>query len=238
MFLGGYPDSCVNYLNLGRGQDGLFTGLVAELGYLRQITLGADSARLNIAASHILTDVSLGASIAVNGVCLTVVHFGKDYFEADVMAETLARTNLGSLRSGDRVNLEAALRLGERLGGHLVSGHIDGVGLITGNEKKDIALVIEIEAPEEVLRYLVPKGSVAIDGISLTVIECRHSTFTVSLIPHTAKATTLGYKPVGSRVNLEADMIAKYVERLLAPHQNRTRSSKLTMDYLAQHGFL
>lgn len=216
----------------------MFTGLVAELGHLRQITFGADSARLNIAASHILTDLALGASIAVNGVCLTVVRFGKDYFEADVMAETLAKTNLGRLCPGDKVNLEPALRLGERLGGHLVSGHIDGVGLISGQEKKDIALVVEIEAPKEVLRYLVPKGSVAIDGISLTVVECRPSAFTVSLIPHTAKVTTLGYKTVGHQVNLEADMIAKYVERLLAPHKDRAGGSKLTMEYLAQHGFL
>jgi len=216
----------------------VFTGLIAELGCLRQITLGIDSARLNIGARHILADVTLGASIAVNGVCLTVVRFGKDYFEADVMAETLARTNLGRLNTGDKVNLEPALRMGERLGGHLVSGHIDGVGTITGQEKRGIAMVIEIEASNEVLQYLVPKGSVAIDGVSLTVVECKTNTFKVSLIPHTAEVTTFGHKNIGHRVNLETDMIAKYVERLLAPHRERPKGSKLTMDYLEQHGFL
>jgi riboflavin synthase len=216
----------------------VFTGIVAELGHLRQIAIGEESARLNIAAGHVLADVTLGASIAVNGVCLTVVRFGKDYFEADVMAETLIKTNLGKLSPGDKVNLEPALKLTDRLGGHLVSGHIDGVGLISNQEKKGIALVIKIEAPDKLLRYLVPKGSVAIDGISLTVVECWADSFSVSLIPHTLKATTLGYKTIGNQVNLETDIIAKYVERLLVPHHDQSRNSKLTMDYLAQHGFL
>lgn len=217
----------------------MFTGLVEELGRVRSIARGADSARLYIAAARVLEGTALGDSIAVNGVCLTVVDMGGDYFAADVMAETLARSNLGGLRPGQYVNLERALRLGDRLGGHLVSGHIDAVGTITALERRDIALLVTVSAPPGVLRYVIRKGSVAIDGISLTVVDVDQHSFQVSLIPHTAKVTTLGYKQVGDTVNLEADLIGKYVERLLTGPggEQKAKPAGLTLDFLARHGF-
>ncbi|MCL6635783.1 MAG: riboflavin synthase, partial [Peptococcaceae bacterium] len=172
----------------------MFTGLVEEIGILRRITRGRDSARLTIEATKITGDLQLGDSVAVNGVCLTVVTFDLNSFTADVMAETLAKTNLGHLQSGDRVNLERALRLGDRLGGHLVTGHIDGVGRILRREEHDIAILLTIGTVPEVLRYIVKKGSVAVDGTSLTVVEVGEEDFWVSLIPHTAHHTTLGNK--------------------------------------------
>lgn len=219
----------------------MFTGIVEELGKINKIHHGADSARLTIKGEKVLTDVKLGDSICVNGICLTVVMFNDRFFDVDVMAETLRKTNLEELKPGDRVNLERALQVGDRLGGHIVSGHIDGVGTITRQQREDIAVITEIKAPLEVMRYVVKKGSVAIDGISLTVAECTDEAFCVSLIPHTAKLTTLGYKKQGDRVNLESDIIGKYVERLLgfaANTESTGRSSGVSFDFLAQNGFL
>lgn len=230
----------------------MFTGIIEELGQLKGIRGGSKSALLEIKAREVLQDVKLGDSIAVNGVCLTVTGFSKDWFTADVMAETLSKTNLDSLRPGDKVNLERALRLSDRLGGHLVSGHIDGVGTIIGQQVVDIAVVTEIAAPPQVLKYVVPKGSAAIDGISLTVVELTKVGFTVSLIPHTAKLTTLGFKKIGDRVNLEGDIIGKYIERLLqfeqpVNHQSietgagaegvRPSAGGINLDFLTRHGF-
>lgn len=216
----------------------MFTGLVEELGTVRQVLPGADSSRLTIGAARVLEGTRAGDSIAVNGVCLTATSLGEGFFTADVMAETLKKTNLGQLRAGERVNLERALRLDDRLGGHLVSGHVDAVGRIRSRRRQDIAVLTTIEAPPDVLRYLVPRGSVAVDGVSLTVVEVGEDWFSVSLIPHTAGVTTLGLKREGARVNLEADMLARYVERLLrawrAPGEKRT----LDRDFLAEHGFL
>lgn len=218
----------------------MFTGIVEELGRFKKIQKGADSARLTIEGAVVPEDVKLGDSIAVNGICLTVTEFNDRFFAVDVMAETLRKTNLEELKPGDRVNLERALRVGDRLGGHIVSGHIDGVGQITGQRREDIALLTEITAPAEVMRYVIKKGSVAIDGISLTVVDRTENNFQVSLIPHTAKMTTLGYKKVGDRVNLESDIIGKYVERLmgLSPPEESGKTASLTMDYLAEKGFL
>lgn len=215
----------------------MFTGLVEELGVIRGTARGQDSARLIIEAKKILEDIKIGDSIAVNGVCLTAVECHRTYFEADVMAETLAKTNLGQLAPGDRVNLERALRLDARLGGHLVSGHIDGVGTILRREPHDIATLLTVGAPAGVMRYIIKKGSVAIDGISLTVIDFNDSSFQVSLIPHTAALTTLGFKRPGDTVNLEADLIGKYVERLLLQRENGCRE-KLSLAFLAEHGFM
>ncbi|MGI6065596.1 MAG: riboflavin synthase [Bacillota bacterium] len=218
----------------------MFTGLVEELGTLTSIVKGARSARLLIGASRVLEDGKIGDSIAVNGVCLTVVAINEKGFQADVMAETLNKSNLGDLRPGEKVNLERALRLSDRLGGHLVSGHIDGVGKIIRQEVMDIAIVTEIEAPPELLKYIIPKGSVAIDGISLTVVSVEENSFTVSLIPHTAKVTSLGFKQVGDKVNLETDIIGKYIERMVH-YQNDSKNkseSRLSMDFLAEHGFI
>lgn len=220
----------------------MFTGLVEELGVLRGTARGADSARLTIEAREVVKDVRLGDSIAVNGVCLTVVEYERGYFVADVMAETLSKTNLGNLKPGDRVNLERAMRLGDRLGGHLVSGHIDGVGNITRKERYDIATLITVAAPPQVIRYTVKKGSIAVDGASLTVVDLDQGSFKVSLIPHTAHMTTLGIKKVGDTVNLEADIIGKYVERLLGQAASQGRESGeakgITVEYLAEKGFM
>jgi len=216
----------------------MFTGIVEELGTLKGIRRGAASARLTVGAEKVLEDARVGDSIAVNGVCLTVVHFTPQEFTADVMAETLSKSNLGLLNTGERVNLERALRLGDRLGGHIVSGHIDGVGTITRLEKHDIATLVTIRAPREVMRYIIKKGSVAIDGISLTVVDFQADSFQVSLIPHTAHATTLGLKKAGATVNLEGDVIGKYIERLAAFPQNNGGESKISLSFLAEHGFI
>jgi riboflavin synthase len=219
----------------------MFTGLVEEIGILRRMTRGKDSARLTIEASKIVDDLQLGDSVAVNGVCLTVVAFNRSSFTADVMAETLARTNLGHLEPGDRVNLERALRLGDRLGGHLVTGHIDGVGRILRRQEHDIAILLTIGAAPEVLRYVVKKGSVAVDGTSLTVVEVGEGDFLVSLIPHTARHTILGSKNTGDLVNLETDIIGKYVERFLAlpgPDRDQRKKSGISLDFLAEHGYI
>ncbi len=222
----------------------MFTGLVEEKGQLVSLRRGADSARLKIKAGLIMDDMQVGDSIAVNGVCLTVNTYDVGAFTADVMAETLAKTNLGALQSGDRVNLERALRLGDRLGGHLVSGHIDGVGTIVRMEKQDIATLITIAAPPEVMHYIIKKGSVAVDGTSLTVVDHNDDSFRVSLIPHTAHSTVLGQKKSGDQVNLEGDMIGKYVERWMGVAGRKENESEntvrhgVTADLLAEHGFI
>ena len=222
----------------------MFTGLVEEKGQMIALRRGADSARLKIKAGLVMEGIQVGDSIAVNGVCLTVTAFDVGSFTADAMAETLAKTNLGALQSGDRVNLERALRLGDRLGGHLVSGHIDGVGTIARVEKQDIATLFTIAAPPEVMHYIVAKGSVAVDGTSLTVVDHNEDSFRVSLIPHTAHATVLGQKKPGEQVNLEGDMIGKYVERWMgatghqANEKVKTESRGVTVDLLAENGFI
>ncbi|ABO50609.1 riboflavin synthase, alpha subunit [Desulforamulus reducens MI-1] len=186
-----------------------------------------------------LQDTRIGDSIAVNGVCLTATTFGEGVFVADVMAETLAKTNLRDLRPGSQVNLERALRLGDRLGGHMVSGHVDGVGTIAGKEKHDIATLITIQAPPQVMKYIIKKGSIAIDGTSLTVVDFEGDKFQVSLIPHTAHATVLGNKKIGDSVNLESDVLGKYIERLLQGRQEEERpGSKMNLEFLATNGFL
>lgn len=215
----------------------MFTGIVEELGTVKRMERGSNSCQLSILAKKVLEDVKLGDSIAINGVCLTVTSFDQDNFGADMMAETLAKTNLKNLGIGQRVNLERATRLGDRMGGHLVQGHVDAVGTIVEQQKVDIAQIIRISAPEELLHYLVAKGSVAIDGISLTVVEVLADSFTVSIIPHTAKMTTLGFKKPGDTVNLESDIIGRYVEKLLRRSEGKTKSV-LTPEYLAQHGFM
>ncbi|MDR3564838.1 MAG: riboflavin synthase [Negativicutes bacterium] len=217
----------------------MFTGLVEELGKVKAIARGALSVRLTVNATAILGDVKLGDSIAVNGTCLTVVEYSDRWFTADVMPETVDRTALAGLKAGDTVNLERTLRVGDRLGGHIVSGHIDGVGIIQSKEKNDNAVVVRITAGPEVMRYVVKKGSVAIDGISLTVADLGSDWFIVSLIPHTAAVTTLGIKGPGDPVNLETDMIGKYVEKLMglgpAPAEKK---SALTANFLQENGFM
>jgi riboflavin synthase len=201
----------------------MFTGIVEELGTVRHLALHASGARLEIEATTVLEDVSIGESIAVNGCCLTVVGHGTSWWAADAVVETLRRTCLGELRTGDRVNLERPVRLADRLGGHLVQGHIDGTGRIAERlPGPDGSAQVQIELPTaDLLRYVVEKGSIAVDGVSLTVVGVERDRFSVALIPHTLAATTLGVKHVGAAVNLEVDLIAKYVERLLDPMASR-----------------
>ena len=194
----------------------MFTGIVEELGGVKELRRDAGAARLTVSALTVLNGTMLGDSICVNGVCLTVVDISKNSFTADVAIETLNVTNLGDLRIGAKVNLERALQLSARIGGHLVSGHVDSVGYIRTKREEGNGWRIFINAPETVLRYILKKGSIAIDGISLTIADVDKKGFSIAMIPHTAKLTTLGFKSAGESVNLEADIIGKYVERLLS----------------------
>ena len=196
----------------------MFTGIIEELGSVRAIDRREGGARLEIAASTVLADARAGDSIAVNGCCLTVVDRGDGWWAADAVIETLERTALGSLERGDPVNLERPLRLSDHLGGHLVQGHVDAVGHVAARTPlADGSTRFTFSAPPDALRYVVEKGSVAVDGISLTVAALGDDSFDVAVIPHTLAVTTLGHKERGAAVNLEADLIAKYVERLLVP---------------------
>lgn len=217
----------------------MFTGIVEELGTVRSLRLLPDSGQLTLEGKKVLIGTNIGDSIAINGVCLTVVKLDQHEFTVDVMAETLAKTNLGELKNGSRVNLERALQLQTRLGGHLVSGHVDGVGSIRKITPWGIAKVFEISAPSKLISGILPKGSIAIDGISLTVIEVEDDYFTVSLIPHTFEETTLGLKNAGSSVNLETDMIGKYVARFmrLSATDNKHKND-LSLTFLTEHGFV
>lgn len=215
----------------------MFTGIIEELGTIRAIRRGKHSAVLSIGADAVLSDLKIGDSVAVNGVCLTAASVDGSGFTADVMHETLNRSSLGVLTSGDPVNLERAMPASGRFGGHIVSGHIDGTGQIRTVRRDDNAVWYTIGAEAKVLRYVVEKGSIAIDGISLTVASVDRETFSVSLIPHTAEHTILGKKRPGAIVNLEADIIGKYVEALLRPREKPQKESKLTKEFLLRNGF-
>ena len=194
----------------------MFTGIIEELGIIKAIRSQSGGMRLSVSGRVVFDDMKTGDSIAVNGACLTVVEFNSSVFSADVSRETVDKTTIGKLRVGDKVNLERPMRLSDRLGGHIIAGHVDGVGVIRGITNKGDAAIFTFEAPKEVTKYLIYKGSVAIDGISLTVNEVLGNRLSVTIIPHTAKMTTLGFKKIGDTVNLEADMIGKYVEKFLA----------------------
>ena len=207
----------------------MFSGIVEEAGRVRSVQAG----KLVIAAKNVLSDMEAGASINVNGVCLTVTRFDAGSFSMDIMPETAKRSNLGLLKVGDGVNLERAMPLGGRLGGHLVQGHVDAVGRVSSMRQDGTAMLVAFDAPPEVMRYVVDKGFVAVDGISLTVVSRRPASFEVSVVDYSREHTTLGEKRVGDRVNLEADIIAKYVEAL-----SRRQASGVTADLLREHGFL
>lgn len=223
----------------------MFTGIVEETGVVKSVRRGAASAVLTIAADKVLSDVHMGDSIAVNGVCLTVTGFSGSTFEADVMHETLDRSSLGGLTAGSPVNLERAMSAGGRFGGHIVSGHIDGTGRIVKIWRDDNAVWYEIAAPAAIMRYIVEKGSVAIDGTSLTVAEVESGSFRVSVIPHTSANTILSGKKNGDIVNLENDIIGKYVERLMtfdggvekAGDGSEKGSGNITEAFLMENGF-
>ncbi len=193
----------------------MFTGIVEELGTVVAIEPLADSARIRIEGPLVTSDAVHGASIAVNGVCLTVVEFGEGQFTADVMNETLKRSSLGQLNQGSRVNLERPVTLDARLGGHLVQGHVDGTGHIVSRIPSENWELVRVSLPDELGRYVVEKGSITVDGVSLTVVDAERDSFTVSLIPTTLELTTLGHKTAGDPVNLEVDVVAKYVERMM-----------------------
>ncbi|MDN5344970.1 MAG: riboflavin synthase [Clostridia bacterium] len=216
----------------------MFTGLVEEIGRVERVEVKPRGASLTIAATRVLEGTRIGDSIAVNGACLTVVALKPAALVAEVMAETLRVTTLGSLKAGDRVNLERALRLGDRLGGHLVSGHIDGVGEIKGRRQAGIAWELVVTVPPGLERYIAPKGSLALDGTSLTVIAVEGSLVTVGIIPHTAGHTILGWKGPGDRVNIEVDLLARYLERLLKGPAEEPPRDGLTLEFLAANGFV
>ena len=195
----------------------MFTGIVEELGTVVALDTAADSARLTVSGPLVTSDAEHGASIAVNGVCLTVVTHGEGQFSVDVMAETLRRSSLGALHPGDRVNLERAMAASSRFGGHVVQGHVDGTGTITARTPGERWEVVEVSLPTDLTPYVVEKGSITVDGVSLTVVDIDDDEFSVALIPHTMLVTTLGSRTVGDLVNLEVDVMAKYAERLLAP---------------------
>ncbi len=220
----------------------MFTGIVEETGTIRSLSISGMSGQIEIAAKKVLQGTKIGDSIAVNGICLTVVSKTQDSFRADVMAETVRRSSLSSCGEGDAVNLERAMAADGRFGGHIVSGHIDGTGTILSLVREENAVWVKIRTPEELLPYIVSKGSIAIDGISLTVAAVDDTSFQVSVIPHTGEETTLLRKKAGDLVNLETDIVGKYVGRLLgfaSKDQNTTgeKNTGLTMEFLAEHGF-
>ncbi len=212
----------------------MFTGIVEEIGTISNIARGADSCIYTVNASKILEDMHIGDSIAVNGLCLTVTSFDKSSFTADVMNESLRRSNLGDLRRGSKVNLERAMAANGRFGGHIVSGHIDGTGTLLSYEREANAVWVTISANEELMRYIIMKGSVALDGVSLTVARLYNDAFAVSLIPHTGEETTLLNKNIGDRINIENDVVGKYVERLCS---SAKKESGITEDFLRKYGF-
>jgi len=219
----------------------MFTGIIEKMGVVRGVTRKGEDARLDVETGLDMIDVRVGDSISVNGACLTVVALTGRGFAADVSAETLYRTNLGTLKAGDRLNLEKALRLNDFLGGHMVLGHVDALGKIFEKKTKANSIVFGVEVDEGLARYIVEKGSVAVDGISLTVNECKRNRFYVNIIPHTARETTLGFKKAGDAVNIETDILGKYVEKLLQqdPGRGAGKPGKgLDLQFLAEQGYL
>ncbi|MCI7106944.1 MAG: riboflavin synthase [Agathobacter sp.] len=214
----------------------MFTGIVDQIGVIKSLQKGVCSAVITVEAEALMDDLHIGDSIAVNGVCLTVTAFSQGTFLADVMHETFNRSFLAALRPGSHVNLERAMRADGRFGGHIVAGHVDGIGTIAGIERDDNAIWYRVKAEDAIMRYIVEKGSVAIDGISLTVAKVYGDAFSVSIIPHTAGNTILGEKRVGDVVNLENDIIGKYVEKLLGTEKKDPQSG-ITREFLLQNGF-
>jgi len=219
----------------------MFTGIIEKTGIVRRMTRRGEDARLEVETGLDMRDVRVGDSISVSGVCLTVVTLTGRGFEADVSAETLSRTTLGALKAGDPVNLEKSLRLNGFLGGHIVLGHVDGQGKIVEKKTKANSILFGVEVDEVLTRYIVEKGSVAVDGISLTVNECKRNRFYVNIIPHTVRETALGFKKTGDAVNVETDILGKYVEKLLGRDKDPKTGGPgkgLNLEFLAEQGYL
>lgn len=218
----------------------MFSGIVEEMGAIQTIHKGLAGAKLTILASLVLDDLNVGDSISVSGTCLTASHVGDTGFSVDVSTETLNCTTLGTLPVGTPVNLERAVKLNARMGGHLVTGHVDGIGILRARAQDGNAIQLTIEAPEEIIRYCVPKGSITVDGISLTINAVSDRSIALAIIPHTAKVTTMGLKQIGDPVNLESDLIGKYVERLLQTSGTLPPKSApvIDRDYLQKRGLL
>ncbi|QIW15242.1 riboflavin synthase subunit alpha [Pasteurellaceae bacterium RH1A] len=215
----------------------MFTGIIEEVGKVAKIHKQGEFAVITITGHKIFSDMHLGDSIAVNGVCLTVTEFGSNHFSADVMSETLARTSLGELQSNSPVNLERAMAANGRFGGHIVSGHIDGTGEIVSITPAHHSVWYKIKTSPKLMRYIIEKGSITIDGISLTVVDTEADSFRVSIIPHTLAETNLGTKKVGCVVNLENDIVGKYIEQFLLKKEPEEAKSNLTIEFLSKAGF-
>lgn len=212
----------------------MFTGLIEEVGTIRTMTQAGLAMQLTIACDKVLQGTALGDSIAVNGICLTVTHLGSDHFTADVMPETIKRTNLSRLTHGASVNLERAIAAGQRMGGHFVQGHVDGIGKLTERRPYENAILFRFQVPADLAQYMIEKGSIAVNGISLTIVETGADFFTVSVIPHTLAQTQLQKAVTGDWVNIECDMIGKYIAKFI----NKGTSSSLTMEKLVEAGFI
>ena len=216
----------------------MFTGIIEGMGTIAAIRPSGQGKRFAVEAGFSLADSGIGDSIAINGACLTAVVIDGTRFEADLSPETLSKTLFGKMRIGDRVNLERALRLSDRLDGHLVSGHVDGVGVMSSRRELGNVILITFTVPPALARYMIKKGSVAVDGVSLTLNDCGSDSFDVSIIPHTAKLTTIGFKKPGDAVNIETDMIGKYVERFMTGKPVEETKGRVDMQFLANSGFL
>jgi len=220
----------------------MFTGIIEGLGTIREIRPEGQGKRMTVDADFFLEQTKIGDSVCVSGACLTVVMIDDKRFTVDISPETLAKTTFKGAKIGDRVNLERALRLSDRIDGHLVSGHIDGIGTVTLKQNIGNAIIVSYKVPELISHYMIQKGSVAVDGISLTINHCGHDSFDVSIIPHTAKLTTIGFKKTGDLVNIETDMIGKYVERFVGVkrHDEKTKGAKssIDMEFLTKTGFV
>ncbi len=218
----------------------MFTGIVEEMGVVKTLEKHLGGTQLRILAKTILSDVNTGDSISINGVCLTVVQAEEDEFLVEVSPETLSVTSLDTLQPGMPVNLERAMKVNDRLGGHLVSGHVDGIGTVVNRTQDSNAILLTIEAPSHIMRYCITKGSITIDGISMTINEIRNHLFSLAVIPHTAQVTTLGLKQQGDQVNLESDLIGKYVEKLLAERGQAPakQAPVIDKDYLKKRGLI
>lgn len=215
----------------------MFTGIIEEIGIIKNVKKNNKSSIITIQGKKIFEDINIGDSISVNGVCLTVTTFSNEIFTADVMNETLSRSSLDSLQNGSYVNLERAMSASGRFGGHIVSGHIDGTGKIIKIKRDDNAIWYTVTVEDNLIKYIVEKGSIAIDGISLTVVNVNENSFSVSIIPHTSQETILSHRLVGDIVNIENDIIGKYVEKLITFEKNKKDESNITMDFLINNGF-